>query len=237
MSHIWMSHVTHMNESCHAYEWVCNVWMSHFIDGWVVSYMDESCRIWMSHATNGWLMQTSHVTHTDESYNMRMSHISYGWVMSHMDESCHKWTSHVINGWVMPHLWIKLVTYESATWHMWRSHALSRLNEPSHIWRDHFAYERLMAHMKDTRKWVISVTYATGSGIGDGSSSDRGSILSLTWISRVTKKTSHVSLMDESCHMRMNNFTYKWVISHTNECLKDAWSSYVCKCKWVHICM
>jgi len=30
MSHIWMSHVTHMNESCHTYERVMShIWMSH----------------------------------------------------------------------------------------------------------------------------------------------------------------------------------------------------------------
>jgi len=30
MSHVWMSHVTHMNESCHTYEWVLShLWMSH----------------------------------------------------------------------------------------------------------------------------------------------------------------------------------------------------------------
>jgi len=29
MSHIWMSHVTHINESCHTYEWVMShIWMS-----------------------------------------------------------------------------------------------------------------------------------------------------------------------------------------------------------------
>jgi len=28
--HIWMSHVTHMNESCHTYEWaMSHIWMSH----------------------------------------------------------------------------------------------------------------------------------------------------------------------------------------------------------------
>ena len=49
-----MSHVTHMNESCHTYEWVMShIWMSH------VTHMKESCHtyewamshIWMSHAT------------------------------------------------------------------------------------------------------------------------------------------------------------------------------------------
>ena len=33
-----MSHVTHMNESCHTYEWVMShIWMSH------VTHMNESC--------------------------------------------------------------------------------------------------------------------------------------------------------------------------------------------------
>jgi len=36
-SHVWMSHVTHMNESCHTYEWVMShTWMSH------VTHMNES---------------------------------------------------------------------------------------------------------------------------------------------------------------------------------------------------
>jgi hypothetical protein len=43
MLHIWMSHVTHMNESCYTHEWVMlHTWMSH------VSYMNESCLIMSS---------------------------------------------------------------------------------------------------------------------------------------------------------------------------------------------
>jgi len=43
-SRIWMSHVTHMDESCHAYEWV----MSHTKESchtheWVMSHMKQSC--------------------------------------------------------------------------------------------------------------------------------------------------------------------------------------------------
>ena len=38
MSRVWMSHVTHTNESCYAYEWVMShIWMSH------VTHMNESC--------------------------------------------------------------------------------------------------------------------------------------------------------------------------------------------------
>ena len=40
-----MSHVTHMNESCHAHEWVMShTWMSH------VTHMNESCH------THEWVM-------------------------------------------------------------------------------------------------------------------------------------------------------------------------------------
>jgi len=57
---MWMSHVTHMNESCHTYEWVAaHTWMSR------VTHMNESCHTYervMSH------IRMSHVTHTNESY-------------------------------------------------------------------------------------------------------------------------------------------------------------------------
>jgi len=52
MSHIWMSHVAHMNESCHTYERVMShIWMSHVthmnewycVCRWVMSHIDESC--------------------------------------------------------------------------------------------------------------------------------------------------------------------------------------------------
>jgi len=54
MSHIWIIHVTHLNESCHTYEWVIShIWMSH------ITHMNESCH------TYEWVMShiwTSHVT-------------------------------------------------------------------------------------------------------------------------------------------------------------------------------
>jgi len=61
---VWMSHVTHMNgwvmshmnESCHPYGWVMShIWMSHVTHvpyGWVSSCVNESCHIWRSHVTN-----------------------------------------------------------------------------------------------------------------------------------------------------------------------------------------
>ena len=53
MSHIWMSHVTHMNESCHTHEWVVShTWMSR------ATHMNESCHTHeyvMSETGMGWL--------------------------------------------------------------------------------------------------------------------------------------------------------------------------------------
>ena len=75
MSHIWMSRVTRMHESCHTYEWV----MSHMLMSHVTR-INESCH------TYGWVMLhiwMIHVTRMDESCQ------TYGWVMSHV------WTSHV----------------------------------------------------------------------------------------------------------------------------------------------
>jgi len=38
MSHMWVSHVSHMSEACLTYEWVMShIWVSH------VSHMSESC--------------------------------------------------------------------------------------------------------------------------------------------------------------------------------------------------
>ena len=65
-----MSHVTHINEPCHTYEWVMShIWMSH------VTHMNEPCHTYewvMSH------MRMSHVTYMNESCH------TYEWVMSHI---------------------------------------------------------------------------------------------------------------------------------------------------------
>jgi len=56
---VWMSHVTHMNESCHTYEWVmAHIRMSHVTD------MNQSCH------TYEWVMSNTcmrHVKHINAS--------------------------------------------------------------------------------------------------------------------------------------------------------------------------
>jgi len=55
MSHIWMSRVTHMDESWHTYERVIpHIWMSH------VTHLNQSCHTYERVMSHIW---TSHVTH------------------------------------------------------------------------------------------------------------------------------------------------------------------------------
>ena len=107
--HIWMSHVTHMNESCHTYEWVMShIWMSH------VTHMNESCHtpelshtyekvigewvmshVWMSHVAcvneswQGMLLEAKRAS-TSRGIYMNESWHTYEWVMSHI------WMSQVV---------------------------------------------------------------------------------------------------------------------------------------------
>jgi len=79
VSHIWMSHVTHMNESCHTYEWV----MSH---------------IWMSRVTH----EMSHVSHESWVIPLKKKWVMSPkkWVTSHTRYE----SSHVLQKkkWVKP---------------------------------------------------------------------------------------------------------------------------------------
>ena len=89
MSHVWMSHGTYLNESCHTFAWVMShIWMSH------VTLMNES---W--HTSRAQLLQISHDTHMIESWHTLLTSCCnvYGWDMSPVNESCQKfeWTCHV----------------------------------------------------------------------------------------------------------------------------------------------
>ena len=98
--HIWVSHVTHMNESCLRHNTPCchigSAWESH------VTHMNESCtsRIWISHVTYRWVM-----LHMNTSRHALVSHVHT--MLPHrccMNASCHIWMSHVTYRWVMSHM-------------------------------------------------------------------------------------------------------------------------------------
>ena len=74
VSHNWLSHVSHMNESCLTYECVMShICMSH------VAHAHESCLTY----------ERSCLAYEWVKSHMRMSHVTREWVMSHI------WMSHV----------------------------------------------------------------------------------------------------------------------------------------------
>jgi len=75
MSHIWVSHATHMNESCCTYEW-----MSHVPRSKSRSRRSNSTPKTGQHICS---QRTSHTTHTNQSC------YTYEWVMPHI------WMCHV----------------------------------------------------------------------------------------------------------------------------------------------
>jgi len=107
MSHIWMSHVMHMDEACCTYEGsISHRYMSR------VAHMNEACRTWMSHGVHmnescrTWM---SHVAHMNEACR------THEGVMSHMIESCHTYE------WVMSHIRMSHVAHmnESCRTYEW----------------------------------------------------------------------------------------------------------------------
>jgi len=126
MSHVWMGHVTHMTESCHTYEWVMShIWMSH------VTRMNESCRAYEWVMSHIWM---SHVTHMTESCQ------TYEWVMSH------KRRSHVTH--------MKTHTNSMRYAKVMRVSHVTHTNESCHthdrvmsnIWTSHVTHECVMSH-------------------------------------------------------------------------------------------
>jgi len=130
MCHIWMSHATHMNASCHTFTYGC-----------VLSQSCHACHTWTSHVSQmheSWHIFTygrvsSHMFPTSWSH---VACVPYEWVMSrvsHMNESCHK------NKWVTSHIYILLcfIAHASNMWeschmcHIWMSR-VTHMNELCH---------------------------------------------------------------------------------------------------------
>jgi len=119
--HMWISHVTRINESCHTYEWV----MSHR---------------WVSHVThiNEWVMShisMSHVTHMQRGVtDVNQSRHPYSRVLLPMqmrqvtcineNVTCHLYER------VVSHIWISHVTHE-----VLHHTELLRLSRMSHVAR------------------------------------------------------------------------------------------------------
>jgi len=146
-SRVWMSHVTHINQSCHthanrgappsAFERECVI--SHNVTRMneVIHISHPSGHVWMVHVTNingQWVMShewSSHSTYSRWLYSGVESCHTYEWCMSHM------WMSRVT------HMDESCLTYEWVVSHMWMSHV-------THRYLSCHTYEWGMAHIP---KW------------------------------------------------------------------------------------
>ena len=99
VSHVWMSHSTHVNEACHTYTWgMSHIYMRH------VTHMNDSCHTYEWGMSHIWMSHFTHMNESCHTYEWGMSHI---WMsrVTHMNESCHTY------GWVMSHIWMRHVTH------------------------------------------------------------------------------------------------------------------------------
>ena len=112
MAHVWMSHDTHVNDSCHTYERVrAHMWMRHgtrMNESWH-TYEWVVAHVWMRHGTfmNAlWHTYERVMTHMWMSRGTHMNNQG-----THMKESWHTY------GWVMAHLWMSHGTSMNQSWH------------------------------------------------------------------------------------------------------------------------
>ena len=164
MSHIWMRHVTHMNESCHM-SWRCGtVTVSKKLVrhvtcpqmSWVVSRLTESCHTCLSHVALAWFMSHSHEScHIWRTYGFVTASRSW-WFMWHMNESCHTCMSHVTDEGVMKesyHARIRHVSMTNKTCLIHERVASRHDSFICHIWV-RYCLKKLVIHV--TYEWVMS---------------------------------------------------------------------------------
>ena len=189
------NYVTHMNESCHAYEWVVSrIWMCDGAQKNVSCHAYECVmsHIWMCHATHmnvschTYECVVSHlrmcrVTHLNVWWHTYECVVSHIWMchVTHTNVSCHTYEC------VMSHMNVSRHTYECAMSHICRSCAVRHTYEwgMSHIWMSYVARMHESRHAYEC-------------------------IMSQIWTSHVIHMKSYGAQTDESCH------TYRWVMSH-----------------------
>jgi len=182
MSSKWMSHVTHVKESCRTYErsishlyvrethmcdiyrikmsasvTVTNIWMSH------VTHINQSCHTYglvMS------LMWMSHVTHVKESCHTYERSISISSCEKHIcviytAPKCRRVPQSRTYEWDMPHVWMNHVTHVKESCHIYE-----RSISHSNVWDSHMCdvyYTEMSASVIVTNIWMSHVTHTNDS--------------------------------------------------------------------------
>jgi len=142
MSRVWMSRVTHLNESCHAYACITShVWMSH------VTHMNESC--YTHESCHTCEMTHSYVWH-DSFIHVHDSFICAIWQVTRASPPHTPYVTWLIHNsftrvtWPMSDPWLGGITapYKCVMSHIhvWM-HYVTRMNESCHI------YEWVMSHI------------------------------------------------------------------------------------------
>jgi len=210
MSHIWMSHGTHTNESCHTYEWgMARIWMSHG------THVNES---WHTYKCVLPHIRMSHVTHTSESWH------TYEWVMAHMwmRDGTHMNESRHTYECVMAHMWMRHGTHMNESWHtyewvmahIWMSHV-------SYIWMRHGTHTHESWHTREWKfeyyreKWDMSCAWMShGAHMNAACPQMKRAIqqngkglTTKIWV--LPRKMRHVTWVNQTWH------TYIWVMAHT----------------------
>jgi len=250
-----MSHVTHVDESCHICESVMNEACKHLCHT-SSPWAEPVLALWqwvMSHTS------MSHVTCTKESCNTRIAQRTFDWnpclLYVYDNESCHtcewaishRWMCFVMDldesEWVMSsicmshftHVNEACHTYEWGVSHIWISH-MTRMNESchthecgeSHVWMSHVTHMNESCPTYESVMWHIWMSQVTPVNESCHTASRPSAAPhSYPWI-----WMRHVTHMDTSC------VTHKWVTSHVwMRHVTHVNTSYLAR-KWVtpHMC-
>jgi len=221
----WISHITHINESCH-------VWIVSNSDARQPHLIEKEKKkiLWMSHVKYEWVMlhiSMSHVTY--KLYPIAM-HVNRTWLKkgkknNPMNQSCDMWTSHVTHITESCHIWI-VSNIDTRKPHLiekkiilWMSHVTCEW-VMSHISMSHVTYELYPIVMHVNRTWlkkkkkkILSMSHVKYERV-----------MSHTSISHITYElypiAIHVNLYEPDWKTKshewviMPHHTYQWVMSH-----------------------
>jgi len=156
MSHMWMSHVTHVNESCHTYEWVMShTWMLHTR----ARIYGQRVRACAAFTCVTWLIHTCDMTHSHEWHD---SFMCVTWLMHDMTHSCvwHDSCMSATRGICMcdvTHWFVSQDAFTCVTWLIHMCVLTHSYLTNSYLWHDSHVHVTWLIHTCDTTRHVTCV--------------------------------------------------------------------------------